>query len=242
VKVELFVPCLVDQAAPDTAHATVRVLRRLGLEVHFDRRQTCCGQALFNSGSRREAAQLAERFIYLFENAEAVVAPSGSCVAMIVHHYPELDLHPTLRRGWEALHERVFELSSFLVDRLGIVDLGAKFPHRVVYHPSCHLTRDLGVVEPPLKLLRAVEGIELVGDDLPVECCGFGGAFSVKYSALARRIADRRATALAGTGASYVTGGDDSCLGHLEQAFRRAKRPQKTIHLARILAAEGVRS
>ncbi len=240
MRVELFVPCLVDQAAPETARSTAKLLRRLGLDVHFDRRQTCCGQALFNAGHRAQATQLAERFIYLFESAEAVVAPSGSCVAMVTHHYAELNLHPTLRRGWETLRERVFELSSFLVDRLNDPDLGATFPHKVVYHPSCHLTRDLGVREPPLQILRAVHGIELVGETLPVECCGFGGAFSIKYPALSRRIADNRAAELAATGAAYVVGCDDSCLGHLSQAFRRIGKPIQTIHLSRILAGESL--
>jgi len=239
MKVELFIPCLVDQAAPETARAALRVLERCGLEVNYNRRQTCCGQALFNSGARKEAVELAERFIYLFEDAETIVTPSGSCASMVIHHYGELDLHPTMRKGWESLRSRVFEFSSFLVDQLQITNLGATFPHKVVYHPSCHLTRNLGIYEQPLTLLKNVSGLELVGEDLPVECCGFGGAFSVKYGKLSERIGDRRASALAATGAEYVVGADDSCLGHLSHAIGRGGYPLKAIHLARILASEG---
>ena len=241
MKVELFIPCLVDQAAPETARATMRVLEKCGIEVHFDRRQTCCGQALFNAGNREEALELAERFIYLFEDAEAIVSPSGSCVAMVTQHYGELISDPTLRRGWEILRPRIFEFSSFLVDQLKITDVGAVFPHSVVYHPSCHLTRNLGIYEQPLTLLKNVLGLQLVGQELPVECCGFGGAFTVKYGALSRRIGERRAAALAGTGAEFVVGADDSCLGHLTHAIRHGGYPLKTIHLARILASEGGR-
>lgn len=242
MRVHLFVPCLVDQAAPATARATVRLLKTLGQEVVYDRRQTCCGQALFNAGFRPQARALAERFIALFDNAEVVVAPSGSCVAMVVRHYAELGLVGSSRHRWEALRTRVFELSQFLVDRLTRTDLGARFPHRVAYHPSCHLTRSLGVQGQPLRLLSATQGLTLVGGDLPIECCGFGGAFSAKYPALSRSIADRRAAALAAVGAEVVCGGDDSCLDWLGRAFRRAGRPVKVLHYARILAGdEGVR-
>ncbi len=237
MKVALFIPCLVDQAAPETGRAVVKVLRRLGCRVVFDSSQTCCGQALFNMGFAREARLLAMRFIRVFDDAEVVVAPSGSCVSMVVHHYAELDLPAPYISDWESLRERVFEFCSFLTDRLGVVDVGARFPHRVAYHASCHLLRDLGVKDQPRRLLAAVEGLEPVEGNWGDECCGFGGAFSVRYPALAGRIAERRAEALARGGAEFVTGADDSCLHHLERAFRRANLPPKTIHIARILAA-----
>lgn len=215
------------------------VLERLGHEVVFDHRQTCCGQALFNAGFRPEARSLAERFISLFSSAEVVVAPSGSCVSMIVHHYAELGLIGTIRDDYEALKLRVFELSQFL-SKQQLPDNFSRFPHRVVYHPSCHLTRDLGVVLEPSELLSKVEDIELVGQDLPVECCGFGGVFSIKYPGLSRRIADRRAQTLVATGAEVICGGDDSCLGHLRQALQRIGSPVRTMHYARILAGESL--
>jgi len=212
----------------------------MGHEVIFDRRQTCCGQALFNGGFRLEAQQLAERFISIFSSAEVIVSPSGSCVSMVVNHYGDLGLTGTIRDDYESLKSRIFELSQFLAILPPVPSGFSKFPHSVVYHPSCHLTRDLGVKQEPIDLLSRVGGIRLVGEDLPLECCGFGGVFSVKYSGLSRRIAERRATALASTGAEFVTGGDDSCLGHLKQALQRIGSPMRTIHYARILVGEEV--
>ncbi len=236
LKVQLFIPCLVDQAAPATAHATQQILERLGHEVHFDRRQTCCGQALFNSGFRLEARILAERFVQIFSEAEAIVSPSGSCVSMVVHHYSEIGLVGNLRDDCERLKSKVFELSQFLSMNLPFPSGFSSFPHSVVYHPSCHLNRDLGVKTEPLDLLSQIDGIRLVSNDLPVECCGFGGAFSAKYGKLSQRIADRRAEALEATGAEFVTGGDDSCLGHIRQSLRRIGSPMRVIHYSRILA------
>ena len=238
MKVHLFVPCLVDQAAPLTAHATVRLLEKRGYEVVFDRRQTCCGQALYNAGFRPEARALAERFISIFASAQIVVSPSGSCVSMVVNHYADLGLTGSLVDDYNYLKTRVFELAQFLALPTTPQAEFPRFPHSVVYHPSCHLTRDLGVITQPLDLIAQVPEIRLGNEDLPVECCGFGGAFSVKYGGLSRRIADRRAIALTATGAEYVCGGDDSCLGNLKQAFSRIGSPMKTIHYARILAGE----
>ena len=138
MKISLFIPCLVDQGAPDTARATVKLLERLGHEVHYDIRQTCCGQAPFNAGFKDEARTLAVRFIKLFRDAETVVAPSGSCVSMVVHHYSELDLPSDINDDWQNLKSRVYELTSFLVDKLQISDVGAHFAHSVTYHASCH--------------------------------------------------------------------------------------------------------
>ena len=236
--IHLFIPCLVDQAAPETAHATVRLLERLGHEVHWDRRQTCCGQAPFNAGFRDEALTLALRTLYLFEDAEAVVAPSGSCVAMVKHHYGELDLPSPEREIWESLKERTWELTSFLVDHLRLDDVGAAFPHRVTYHASCHLLRNLGIKDQPLRLLRSVKGLDLIEGAWGDECCGFGGVFSVKYPELSRAIAERRAMALASGAADVITGADDSCLHNLSRAFKRIGSPIETLHIAQILASE----
>jgi len=237
MKISLFIPCLTDQSAPETGRATVRLLERLGHTVYYDYRQTCCGQALFNAGFRDEARQLAERFICIFRDAEVVVAPSGSCVSMVKHHYRELDLAPDIADDWESLKDRVWELYSFLVDKLSITDVGARFPNSVTYHASCHLLRDLRVKDQPLQLLKEVEDLELVEGNWGDECCGFGGVFSARYPELSRAIADRRATALASGGAKYITGADDSCLINLNEAFKRIKVSQRTIHIARILAS-----
>ncbi|MCF7809639.1 (Fe-S)-binding protein [bacterium] len=237
MKISLFIPCLVDQAAPETAKATVTLLERLGHEVHYDIRQTCCGQAPFNAGFRDEALTLAEKFIKLFSNSEIIVAPSGSCVSMVVNHYQELNLSTDLNDDWLELKTRVFELTSFLVDKLQLSDVGANFPHKVTYHASCHLLRDLGVKDQPLKLLKNVKDLQLIEGDWGDECCGYGGAFSAKYSDLSNRIADRRAENLAAGGAEFITGADDSCLMNLREAFKRIGKPQQTIHIARILAS-----
>lgn len=215
----------------------MRLLERLGLDLHFDRRQTCCGQAIFNAGFRSHARRLARRFIRIFADAEVVVAPSGSCVSMVTRHFGELNLPPAEAAEWEALRGRIFELCAFLVDRLGVTEVGARFPHRVSYHASCHLLRDLGIREQPLRLLRSVEGLRLIEGDWGDECCGFGGVFSAKYPGLSRSIADRRARALSGGGAEFITGADDSCLQHLQLAFARIGSPQRTIHIASILAS-----
>ena len=216
----------------------IRVLERLGHTVEYDPSQTCCGQAPFNMGFPEEALPLARRFIRLFGEAEAVVSPSGSCVSMVVNRYRELDLPASCLNAWEALRARVFEFCAFLVDQLKIDDVGAEFPHSVSIHNSCHALRELGIKEQPLRLLKAVRSLELIEGDWEDECCGFGGAFSVKYPALSNRIADRRATALSAGGAEYITGVDDSCLHHLKQSFLRLNLPQRTIHISRILAAD----
>ncbi len=241
MKVTLFNPCLVDQVFPETSLATKRILERLGHTVIIPPEQTCCGQALFNAGFREEALQLAQRFVRLFGDAEVVVAPSGSCLSMVAHHYGELFSYK-LNKDWESLRLRIYELTSFLVDYLDIYDIGAFFPHKVSYHASCHALRDLKIKEQPLKLLRVVEGLELVEGDWEDECCGFGGVFSVKYKELSHAIADRRAVALSNGGAEYITGVDDSCLNNLDQAFKRNKQPQRTLHIARILANEKQRN
>lgn len=237
MKITLFVPCLVDQAAPETARATVRLLERLGHTVIFPRQQTCCGQALFNAGFRSEAKSLAERFLRVFADSEVIVAPSGSCVSMVVNHYGEFDLPSSLVSIWNNLRGRVFELCSFLVHYLKVEDVGAYYSHKVSCHNSCHSLRDLGIKEQPIKLLKAVDGLELITGDWNDECCGFGGVFSAKYPELSHAIADRRAIALASGGAQRITGVDDSCLHNLHQAFRRIGTHQRTIHIARILAS-----
>ncbi|HHE46432.1 MAG TPA: (Fe-S)-binding protein, partial [Bacteroidetes bacterium] len=170
MRVSLFVPCLVDQVACETAQATVRILERLGHEVRYDSRQTCCGQAPFNAGFHAEARELAVRFIRIFREAEAVVAPSGSCVSMVTRHYAELGLEGGQLRDWENLKDRVWELCSFLVDKLNLTSVGASFPHTVSYHASCHLLRELGVKDQPLRLLKEVGDLELIKGGWGDEC------------------------------------------------------------------------
>ncbi len=179
-KITLFVPCLVDQAASQTAWATVQVLERLGIHVTYDPRQTCCGQAMFNAGYINEARSSAEKFIRLFHNAEFIVAPSGSCVSMVKNRYADLDLSGSYLRDWDTMRTRIFELTEFLVDILEVADVGAQFPYKVGIHNSCHALRELGIKKQPLKLLQNVAGLKLVDNNYEDECCGFGGVVNVK--------------------------------------------------------------
>ena len=241
-KVALFVPCLVDQAAVQTAWATVQILERLGIHLTYDSRQTCCGQAMFNAGYLNNARGSAEKFIRLFHDAEYIIAPSGSCVSMVKHRYADLDLSGSFLRDWESLRLRIFELTEFLVDNLGVDDIGSKFPFKVGIHNSCHALRELGIKAQPLKLLQNVEGLTLVNEDLIDECCGFGGVFSAKYPELSAKMGKHRSQQLEIDSPEFITGVDDSCLMHLKQAFMTngalpGKTIPQTIHIARILAS-----
>jgi L-lactate dehydrogenase complex protein LldE len=193
MNIALFITCFNDTLFPRTGRATVQLLERLGHAVEFPEEQTCCGQMHFNTGYQREALPLIRRFVRTFEQAEVVVAPSASCVGMVREVYP-------LAAQWfddqkllaevEALAPRVYELSEFLVHRLGLEDVGAYYPHRVTYHPTCHSLRFLHVGDAPLRLLRAVRGIDLVELPGAAECCGFGGTFAVKNADTSQRALD----------------------------------------------------
>jgi len=236
-RVALFVTCLVDQLFPQVGEATVEVLDRVGVRVEFPEGQTCCGQVLSNDGFRQEAAELARRFVELFEPYEAVVAPSGSCVAMVREFYTEL-LSGT---PWEeracGVARRTYELGEFLVRVLTVTDLKAHFPHRVTFHPSCHLLRGLGACECAERLIRSVEGVEFVPLGRPEACCGFGGVFSVKHAPVSEAMLQDKLSDIEATGAEYVVSTDVSCLMHIEGALRRRASPVRAIHLAELLAS-----
>jgi L-lactate dehydrogenase complex protein LldE len=239
VRVALFVTCLTDTLVPETGIALVRLLERLGHEVEFPRGQTCCGQMHLNTGYRGEASDLARRFVRVFAEAEAIVSPSASCVGTVREAYPELaEGDPSLERELAALAPRVFELTELLVDRLGVEDVGAAFPHRVAYHPTCHSLRVLRLGDRPIRLLRAVRGLELV--DLPraAECCGFGGTFAVKNADTSVAILADKVRDVLDTRANVCTAADNSCLLHVGGALSRLRAGVRTAHLAEILAPE----
>jgi L-lactate dehydrogenase complex protein LldE len=221
VRVALFVTCFNDTLFPQTGRAVVRLLERLGCEVEFPLEQTCCGQMHLNSGYPREGVALARRLERVFAGADHVVTPSASCAGMLRQ---QVDMP-------------VFELSEFLVDRLGVEDVGAYFPHRVTFHPTCHSLRELGVGDRPLRLLRAVKGIELV--DLPEasECCGFGGTFAVKNSEVSSAMLADKVRAVLDTEAEVVCAADNSCLMHIGGALSRQRTGVRTVHLAEVLAS-----
>ena len=224
MRVSLFVTCFNDTLFPQTGRAVVRLLERLGCELDFPLEQTCCGQMHMNSGYVREGAALARRVARVFDGAEVVVTPSASCAGM-------------LRRQLGADSPRVYELSELLVDRLGVEDVGAYFPHRVTFHPTCHSLRELEVGERPLRLLAAVRGIELV--ELPKwdECCGFGGTFAVKNSEVSSAMLADKVRAVLDTGAEVVCAADNSCLMHIGGALSRQRTGVRTLHLAEVLAS-----
>jgi L-lactate dehydrogenase complex protein LldE len=222
VRVSLFVTCYNDTLFPRTGRAVVRLLERLGCEVDFPLEQTCCGQMHMNSGYVREGAALARRFARVFDGAEVVVCPSASCAGMLRHHIDSPE---------------VLELSELLVDRLGVQDVGAYFPHRVTFHPTCHSLRELGVGDRPLSLLRAVRGIELVELPSATECCGFGGTFAVKNSEVSSAMLADKVRAVLDTGAEVVCAADNSCLMHIGGALSRQRTGVRTMHLAEVLAS-----
>jgi L-lactate dehydrogenase complex protein LldE len=246
MRASLFVTCLADTMFPDVGRATVTLLRRLGVEVDFPMEQTCCGQMHVNTGYANEAVELARRFVRAFGDAELIVVPSASCVGTVREEYPRLAAmagDPGLEHAVAEIVPRTCELTELLVDHLGVTDVGAVFPHAVTYHPTCHSLRALGLGDRPLRLLRAVRGLEL--RELPgaTECCGFGGTFAVKNADTSLAIAADKVSAILETGAEFCVAVDSSCLMHIGGALdrRRPQRPRtvSTIHLAEVLAHGG---
>lgn len=240
IKVGLFVTCLVDQLWSSVGTSTVEVLRRAGCEVEFDERQTCCGQPAFNTGYRREARQVAERFIALCEESEAefIVSPSGSCTAM-VHHYEGLFSDDEgWRRRAQAVAARTFELSSFLVRELKLIDVGARFKGKVTWHDACHGLRELGVRHEPRTLIQHVRDTEFVELENSDACCGFGGTFSVKYPEISTAILDQKIEAIEKAGVDAVVSGDASCLMQIGGRLSRIGSKARVMHLAELLASQ----
>jgi L-lactate dehydrogenase complex protein LldE len=242
MRVALFATCLVDALFPDAGRATVSLLERLGVEVVLPTRQTCCGQMHVNSGYPKQALPLIRRHVAAFEPYDAVVAPSGSCVGSARHQQAaiarRLGDHALERRARD-LSERTYELSEFLVDVLGVTDVGASFPHRVTLHPTCHSLRLLRVGDRPLLLLREVRGIDLVELPQAEECCGFGGTFALKNSDVSTAMLSDKLRHILSTRAEVVTAGDVSCLMHIDGGLTRLRTGTRALHLAEILACAG---
>ena len=239
-KVALFIQCLVDSMYPQVGEAMVTIFDRLEIPVDYPTGQTCCGQPAFNSGYRREAAAAARRFIDLFEPFETIVCPSGSCVHMVRHHYPELFAdNPAMLERAVAVGKKTFELTQYLVDVLGHDHLDNSFPHTVTYHDSCHLARGLGIGPQPRQLLRATRGLELIEMTDSDTCCGFGGTFSINYPEISTAMVDEKIDNILATGAEVVTGCDISCLMNIEGRLSRRKEKVRVVHIAEILAGAG---
>jgi L-lactate dehydrogenase complex protein LldE len=242
LRVSLFITCFNDTLFPRTGIAVVELLERLGHQVDFPEEQTCCGQMHLNSGYAREALPLVGRFVRTFADAEVVVSPSASCVGMVRDQYPRLAARsddPALAREVDSLVPRVLELTELLVDRLGLTDVGARYPHRVTYHPTCHGLRGLELGDRPQRLLRAVRDIDLVELPQAEECCGFGGTFAVKNADTSAAMLADKLRAIDETNAEVCTAGDNSCLMHIGGGLSRAGASARAVHLAEILASTG---
>jgi L-lactate dehydrogenase complex protein LldE len=240
VRVALFITCLADAMFPEVGKATVQVLERLGQRVEFPTAQTCCGQMHVNTGYQKQAMPLVERFAEVFTPYDAIVAPSGSCVGSVRHQHAMIAKRfgsPELVEQVEAVAAKTYELSEFLVDVLGVTDVGAYFPHRVTYHPTCHSLRMLRVGDKPIQLLRAVDALELVELPEADQCCGFGGTFAIKNSDTSTAMLADKMRNVLDTGAEICTAGDSSCLMHIGGGLSRLRAGAKTVHLAQILAA-----
>jgi L-lactate dehydrogenase complex protein LldE len=261
VRIALFATCLADAMFPRSAQATVVLLERLGHEVVFPPDQTCCGQMHVNTGYQREALPIISHHVDVFERAlapvaaggmgaEAIVAPSGSCVGSVRHQHAMVaraagnaplgqSRAESLAVRAEATAARTYELSELLIDVLGVTDVGARYPHRVTYHPTCHSLRMLRVGDKPLRLLRSVAGIDLVELPAADQCCGFGGTFAIKNADTSTAMLADKMRSVQATGAEVLTAGDSSCLMHIGGGLSRLRVGTRTVHLAEILAGEG---
>ncbi|MCS6907404.1 MAG: (Fe-S)-binding protein [Anaerolineales bacterium] len=236
--VQLFVTCIIDTFYPEIGRAVVQVLNRVGRIVEFPPEQTCCGQPAFNAGLWDQARSIAIHTLKTFEKTRGdIVIPSGSCTSMIRYHYPELFANdPAWLKRARAFANRVYELSEYLVDRLGITDVGARFPQKITYHSSCHLLRELGVDRQPRALLAQVRGAELVELPNTAECCGFGGVFSIEHPEISAAMLERKITNIEASGAPYVITCDAGCITNINGGLRRQKKPQRALHIAQVLA------
>ena len=235
--VTLFVQCLVDGIYPEVGEAMVTIFNKLGISVNCPSDQTCCGQPAFNAGYRKAARVAAKRFIEIFEDAESIVCPSGSCVNMVKNDYGELfkDDPKWFERAIQV-GQRTFELSQYIVDILKIDDVGASYNGKVTYHDSCHLLRSLGISEQPRRLIRNIKSAELVEMKDSDRCCGFGGTFSIKYPVISTAMVDDKVHNIIASGADTVTGCDVSCLMNIQGRLSRIGSSVKTLHIAQLLA------
>jgi L-lactate dehydrogenase complex protein LldE len=240
LQISLFIACYNDTFFPQTGKAVVAVLEKLGHTVEFRPAQTCCGQMHYNTGYQAAALPMMEHFLEVFRGAEAICIPSSSCVAMIRDHYPKMAAvsgDAAMRRAVRNILPRIYEFTELLVDKLGVTDVGAFFPHTVALHPSCHSLRSLHLGDRPAKLLESVRGLTLV--DLPeaAECCGFGGTFAIKNADVSAAMLSDKIRCILNSGAEICAAVDNSCLMHIGGALSRQRAGVRVLHLAEILAS-----
>jgi L-lactate dehydrogenase complex protein LldE len=235
--ISLFIACYNDTLFPETGKAVVKVLERLGHTVEFRSAQTCCGQMHYNTGYHPEAVSLMRHFVDVFKGAEVICVPSASCVAMIRDHFPKMAAEAALEREVADLLPRVFEFTELLIDKLGVTDTGATYPHSVTLHTSCHSLRSLKIGDRPQRLLKAVRGLELIELQQSDQCCGFGGTFAIKNAGVSTAMLSEKMRCILDTGAEVCTAGDNSCLMHIGGGLTRQKGITRTVHIAEILAS-----
>jgi len=239
MRVSLFIPCFIDTLYPRVGMAMVKVLEKLGHEVDYPEGQTCCGQPPFNSGYWDEARTVASRQMSLFRDSEIVVSASGSCGAMFKKFYPELFQGKPEEKEAARLSAKSWEFSEFLVSKLGVTDLGARFDGKVTFHDGCHGLRELGTKQAPRDLLRAVKGLELIEMKEAETCCGFGGTFAVKFPQISTAMAEVKCNSILETEVEYVVSNDSSCLMQIQGYLdRNSPRSIKSLHIAEVLASE----
>jgi L-lactate dehydrogenase complex protein LldE len=239
MRVTLFIPCFIDSLYPQVGVAIVKILERLGHEVDYPEAQICCGQPPFNSGYWDEARVVAERQLAVFRDAEVVVSASGSCGAMFKVFYGELFKDRPQQAEAKALANKTFEFSEFLVNKLGVRDVGARFEEKVTFHDGCHGLRELGTKAAPRELLRAVKGLELIEMGEAESCCGFGGMFAVKFPQISTAMAEVKCNSIIETGVEYIVSNDSSCLMQIQGYMNRnSPRVIKSMHLAEVLVQQ----
>lgn len=235
--VDIFIPCFIDQIYPETGMNMVKILQKLGVDVHYNDNQTCCGQMAFNSGFWDEAKEMGEKFINDFHNDRPVISPSASCAGMVRNYYPWLFHNTALHYEYKQLKKNIIEFTDFLVNVLKVEDVGATFNHAVTYHDSCAALREYGLVNEPRTLLKNVRGLELKEMEDTDICCGFGGTFSVKFEPISTAMAEQKVKRALDTGTAYIVSTDSSCLLHLQAYIDKHKLPIKTIHIIDVLAS-----
>jgi len=238
MEVDLFIPCFIDQLYPKTAWNTLRVLERAGCKVHYNPEQTCCGQPAYNSGYFDEARTLAVKFLKDFRGKRPIVSPGASCSGYVRDGFADL-FEETSGEYQEYIHRKgnVIELTDFLVNHLGVTNLGASFPHKITYHDACSALRGYGIHDEPRQLLQNVDGLELVEMEETTECCGFGGTFAVKHSAISTVMTQNKVENALKTGAEYIVSTEASCLMNISGYIKRQSLPVKVLHIADVLAS-----
>jgi len=235
--VDLFIPCFIDQFYPETGFNMVKVLEKAGVKVHYNTKQTCCGQMAFNSGFWDEAKKLGEKFIEDFNTSRPIVGPSASCIGFIKNYYHELFYNTAYHNEYKALQKNIFEITDFLVNVLQVTEFGSVFEHKVTFHDSCAALREYKLKDEPRVLLRNVKGLELVEMADTHTCCGFGGTFAVKFEPISTAMAEQKVHHALDTGAEYIVSTDSSCLMHQNAYIKKHKLPLKVAHVVDILAA-----